>query len=437
MQLFSDRATAAKHDFVLTERNAGTIGVLCRRLDGIPLAIELAAARARSMAPEDLVARLDQRFKLLTGGSRAALERHQTLRSTIDWSYDLLEATEQKALDRLSVFAGGCDLAAAEAVLADDDLDGLDVVDALGHLVDKSLVIADADAAGGVRYRLLESIRQYGRERLEASGETAGSVVATPITTSRSPRPLARTCGRRTRSRGPPALARDTDNFRVVLDWAIETASPEHACRMIAPFTVQGLPIAYTAMDWAQTAVAIPGGEDQPLFVMVAAWAAWGATMANDLDRAADFIAAAERAQGGSGETSQALLRARAVAAYFGGDTESAIKDTEAWVALARASEDHYELSDALVVLGSARSLAEPEVGLALLREAVRAARAAGIPSSLGDQPRRRGWEPSDRGVGTGARDARRGHRGRHRARGPHGRDDRDPDEGHHRGTER
>ncbi len=383
VQLFSDRATAAKHDFVLTERNAGTVGVLCRRLDGIPLAIELAAARVRSLSPEDLVARLDQRFKLLTGGSRAALERHQTLRSTIDWSYDLLEATEQKALDRLSVFAGGCDLAAAEAVLADDDLDGLDVVDALGHLVDKSLVIADADADGGVRYRLLESIRQYARERLEASGETAGvrrrhadhyvEIAETAGPHLRSPDQIPWATG----------LARDTDNFRVVLDWAIETASPEHAYRMIAPFTVQGLPIAYTAMDWAQTAVAIPGGEDQALFVTVAAWAAWGATMGNDLDLAADFIAAAERAEGSSGELNQALLRARAVAAYFAGDVEPAIADVEAWVALARASEDHYELSDALVVLGSARSLAEPEVGLGLLREAVRAARAAGIPSSL------------------------------------------------------
>jgi len=89
------------------------VGVLCRRLDGIPLAIELAAARVRSLSPEDLVARLDQRFKLLTHGGHAALERHQTLRSTIDWSYDLLTTTERHALDRLSVFAGGCDLAAA------------------------------------------------------------------------------------------------------------------------------------------------------------------------------------------------------------------------------------------------------------------------------------------------------------------------------------
>jgi class 3 adenylate cyclase len=127
VRLFSDRARAAKNVFVLSDRNASAVGVLCRRLDGIPLAIELAAARVRSLSPEDLVARLDRRFKLLTRGSRAALERHQTLRSTIDWSYDLLEPVERRALDRLSVFAGGCDLAAAEAVLAADDLDVWDV----------------------------------------------------------------------------------------------------------------------------------------------------------------------------------------------------------------------------------------------------------------------------------------------------------------------
>ena len=98
VRLFWDRASAAKSDFALTDRNVGAVGVLCRRLDGIPLAIELAAARVRSLSPEDLVARLDQRFKLLTHGSRAALERHQTLRSTIDWSYDLLTPTERHAL---------------------------------------------------------------------------------------------------------------------------------------------------------------------------------------------------------------------------------------------------------------------------------------------------------------------------------------------------
>lgn len=226
VRLFADRANAARNDFALTDRNATVVGVLCRRLDGIPRAIELAAARVRSMSPEDLVGHLDQRFKLLTRGSRAALERHQTLRSTIDWSYDLLEPTERHALDCLSVFAGSCDLRAAEAVLATDDLDLFDVVDVLGQLVDKSLVVADNDADGGVRYRLLESIRQYAAERLEVGGETAAvrqrhadHYVA-----------VAESTGPHLRSRGQIEWAqlalRETDNFRAVLDWAVETRHP-------------------------------------------------------------------------------------------------------------------------------------------------------------------------------------------------------------------
>ena len=256
----------------------GAVGVLCRRLDGIPLAIELAAARVRSMSPEDLVARLDQRFKLLTQGSRAALERHQTLRSTIDWSYDLLDPTERQALDRLSVFAGGCDLAAAEAVLAGDDLDVFDVDDVLGQLVDKSLVVADNDDDGGVRYRLLETIRQYAQERLQASGDTA--VVRRRHADHYVG--LAEAAGPHLRSREhlewTDIVARDTDNFRAALDWAVETPSPEHALRLVAPLAVQGR-TGELAMDWAATASTIPGGDDHPLFPVVAAWAAWGATM--------------------------------------------------------------------------------------------------------------------------------------------------------------
>src|SRR5262245_37329349 len=138
VRLFCDRALDAKRDFALTSLNAAAVGQLCRRLDGIPLAIELAAARIRSLSPEDLVTRLDQRFRLLTRGSRAALERHQTLRSTIDWSYNLLGADEQRVLRALSVFAGGWNLAAAEAVLPDEHLESPDVIDLLTQLVDKS-----------------------------------------------------------------------------------------------------------------------------------------------------------------------------------------------------------------------------------------------------------------------------------------------------------
>ena len=153
------------------EEQAGPVAVsVCRRLDGMPLAIELAAARLRSMSLAELHDRLDQRFRLLTGGSRTALERQQTLRATVAWSYSLLTGAEQVLLGRLSVFAGGFDLAAAEAVCGSGGLDVLDVAVLLGSLVDKSLVVAEP-AGAGLRYRLLETIRLFAAERLVEAGD--------------------------------------------------------------------------------------------------------------------------------------------------------------------------------------------------------------------------------------------------------------------------
>jgi hypothetical protein len=169
--LFCDRAAALDASVSFRPGDHSTIGTICARLDGVPLAIELAAARSRSLGPAELLTRLDDRFRLLRGGGRGGLERHQTLRATVSWSYQLLDATERVLFDRLSVFAGGFDLPAVEAVCGLDPIDALDVVDLLGTLVDKSLVIADR-TEGTTRYRLLETLRQYGEERLEERGET-------------------------------------------------------------------------------------------------------------------------------------------------------------------------------------------------------------------------------------------------------------------------
>jgi predicted ATPase len=156
--------------FALTRRNAPAVASVCHRLDGIPLAIELAAARLRSLAVDELNARLDQRFRILTGGSRTTLPRQQTLRALIDWSHDLLSATEQALLRRLSVFAGGWTLAVAEQVCAGDGVAADAVLDLLTALADKSLALADA-RDDVVRYRLLETVRQYARDRLLEQGE--------------------------------------------------------------------------------------------------------------------------------------------------------------------------------------------------------------------------------------------------------------------------
>jgi predicted ATPase/DNA-binding XRE family transcriptional regulator len=170
VQLLVERTRAVQPGFDVTEGNAVAIARICHRLDGIPLALELAAARARGLSVHDLAARLDQRFRLLTGGSRAALPRQQTLQATIDWSYDLLSQSERVVFARLSVFAGGWDLEAAEAVCPGAGIEQDQVVELLLHLVDKSLVAAEQDATGAQRYHLLDTLRQYGRARLLASG---------------------------------------------------------------------------------------------------------------------------------------------------------------------------------------------------------------------------------------------------------------------------
>ena len=171
-ELFVMRARSADAGFEPTDADAEAIAGICRRLDGIPLAIELAASRIRSLGPAELMARLDDRFRLLRGGGRGGLERHQTLRATVAWSYQMLSEDAQVLFDRLSVFAGGFDLDAAEAIGTGGHLDELDIVDLLGDLVDKSMVNA-VRTERGTRYRLLETLRQYGEERLDDRGGTA------------------------------------------------------------------------------------------------------------------------------------------------------------------------------------------------------------------------------------------------------------------------
>jgi non-specific serine/threonine protein kinase len=192
VRLFLNRAEAVVPGFAVTSLNAAAVAHVCRRLDGIPLALELAAARLKGLSAEQLAGRLDRRFRLLTGGSRAALPRQQTLAALVGWSYDLLSGPERALFDRLAVFAGGFTLEAAEAVCADEgsDADGQvsgagggprpntqhllpseDVLDLLLRLVEKSLVIADHGDSGPERYRLLETLRQYAQEKLVARGE--------------------------------------------------------------------------------------------------------------------------------------------------------------------------------------------------------------------------------------------------------------------------
>lgn len=170
VELFADRARRARPNFIVDEHNTALVVEICARLDGMPLAIELAAARIRALSLRQILDSLHDRFRLLTGGARTAVRRQQTLRASVDWSHALLTEPERALLRRLAVFAGGFDLESAQAVGADSEVERYQLMDQLGLLVDKSLVIAD-ETATGMRYRLLETVRQYAQEKLGESGE--------------------------------------------------------------------------------------------------------------------------------------------------------------------------------------------------------------------------------------------------------------------------
>ena len=178
VRLFVDRARAVQSHFALTEANAETIVAICRRLDGLPLAIELAASRVRLLPPKAILARLDSRLSLLTGGGRDRPERQQTLRGAIAWSHDLLDRAEQILFRRLAVFAGGWTLDAAEAVVGSGPIRRLPVFDGLDALHDTSLIrlqeSSDRDAAADPRFAMLQTIHEFATEQLVASGELLG-----------------------------------------------------------------------------------------------------------------------------------------------------------------------------------------------------------------------------------------------------------------------
>lgn len=224
--LFAERASASTDSFKLTDENRATVTKICRRLDGIALAIELAAARVRALDVNELFTRLDERFRILTGGSRTALPRQQTMRALIDWSFDLLTPAEQALLRRMSAFAGGSTLDAASAICTDDELvEQWDVLDYLTSLVDKSLVVAELNdtnsASSKLRYRLLESTRQYSAEKLAGSGERDRFRRRHAEYFCEMAKRAGETWGSTPTLTWMPPLEVEIDNFRSSLDWAL------------------------------------------------------------------------------------------------------------------------------------------------------------------------------------------------------------------------
>ena len=232
VSLFVQRAVAVKPDFALNQENALAVAEICARLDGLPLAIELAAARIKILSPSSMQTRLASRLQLLTGGARDLPQRQQTLRAAIDWSYDLLSPGEQRLFQRLSVFAGGCNLEGIEAVCDTQGDLGLNLLDGMASMVDKSLVQLVEPAMDECRFVMLETIREYALEKLQASGEKALTkrahaayclVLAEEETTESSD------------AKGAEWLERLTfehDNFRAGIEWLIETGDAEWGLRL-------------------------------------------------------------------------------------------------------------------------------------------------------------------------------------------------------------
>lgn len=235
-ELFTDRARAVDHRFALSGASSALIAELCGRLDGIPLAIELAAARVNLLSLESLVKKLGDRFRILAGGDRAALPRQQTMRAAIDWSYELLADSERRVFERMSVFTGGCTLEAAIAVCSGEGVGDDDVLDVLSSLVDKSLVVVDR-TPDETRYRLLESFREYAREKLAANGdgeEIAGRHLAAYLD-------LAERMDRAYYD-APDAYQRNAewelDNWRLALTWSLRDGHDVAAgARLVAELT--------------------------------------------------------------------------------------------------------------------------------------------------------------------------------------------------------
>src|SRR5215218_854902 len=339
VRLFVDRAKAVAPSFGLTEANAPAVTTVCRRLDGMPLAIELAAARVRMLSVEQISSRLEDSLALLTGGSRTALPHQRTLRAAINWSYALLSEEEQALLGRLSVFAGGFTLEAAEEVCSGEGIESEEVLDLLTRLADKSLVqVAGQD--GEARYRLLETVRQYAREKLEESGEKPDvrrHHAEFFLELAERVEPLI---NGKDRELWLGRLDAEHDNLRAALAWSREEAEGETALRLSGALSW----FWYHREYWSE-------------------WRSW-------LDGA---LAIREEAGGASRTAARAkALSGGGFLAWMQGDQDTARSQLEESVALWREVEDKQGLAQALRFLsGSFESQGNYAVARPLAEESV------------------------------------------------------------------
>ena len=385
IRLFVDRAALAQPGFTLTERTAPAIAQICRRLDGMPLAIEFAAARVRMLSPDQIAARLDDRFRLLTAARRQILPRQQTLRATMDWSYDLLSEPEQALLRRLSVFAGGWPFEAAEAVCAGDGVAAPAILDLLTQLVDKSLVIAET-YGGEARYRLLETVRRYGIEKLQSAGEAAE--------VRRRHRDWFVALAEQAEPELPglrqriwlDRLEMEHDNLRAAYEWTMtEPGDRREGLRLAAALDWFWRTLGYWSEghEWLEQGLLSSGDVAPSIRAKALANAALFAWRARKDERA---IALAEEGlavwqEVGDKENGAVCLISLSNVASDRGDYEQAKRFAENWLSLSAGLENKYYTCLALVALGGvARYQGDYDQAIALHEQSLAMSRDRGYP---------------------------------------------------------
>ena len=353
VRLFVERASAAREGFTLNVDNAAVVASACRRLDGIPLAIELAAARMQAMSPQSILERLDERFRLLSQGRRTALARHQTLRAAVDWSYGLLEPVEQLVFARLSVFAGGFSLEAAEAVVTGEGVGDDVVLDTLGSLVAKSIVIVD-ESALDVRYRMLETLREYGADRLEELDDPERLRIR-----------HADWCVALAEEAGPHILGIDDgawarrlegehDNLHAALSW-VRDHDPSKLTRLAHALTHfwRRQRQFREAIGWMEDALTTDPGMSSRVRADIAAQAGWIAINLSQVDRGQAFLRQSLESSNQAGEEPLAYaLIALALGALVSNCPADARSSAEQALQRASAEGEPYRLAECLAHAG-------------------------------------------------------------------------------------
>ena len=382
VRLFVERASAVSESFRLDANNASVVAKLVRRLDGIPLALELAAARVRSMAPADILGHLDQRFRLLTGGRRTALSRQQTLRGAVDWSYDLLDEPARVLFRRLGVFVGGFDLAAAEHVGDGAPIAAADVADHIQKLVERSLVQADTSRAPA-RYRLLETLRDYAVDRLNEAAEF-DDVARRHAEYFVS---FAQQAGAGFRGpdevRWSDQLEEELDNVRVAVSWLVGLGDVDTAMRAVMALTDFAARLVAPLGAIAADVAAMAGAREHPLRPVALASAAWHVAE-RDGDTTSALRIAQDAVDASSPEPN--VARCRALAALAGiigmtGDYERAKPIGRQWLTEAESLGDRWETLQALTLIGALAGATDDQAARTAAERGVALADEIGCPS--------------------------------------------------------